>query len=112
MWERGEGCRDAGRDADKDAGRDAGWMDESWQANGSEAGSQEGGKEPRRVPPTHSRILGGIRHKTPGAAPHGARGKRRVDLQGAGQGGSRVTLQEETSQGPAESFTIYTVYLL
>lgn len=42
-------------------------------------------KEPRRVPHTHSRILDGIRHKTPGAAPHGARGKSRVDPEGAGR---------------------------
>lgn len=94
-------------------------MDGSWQANGSDAGKDGGSPEDSKgasegSPHTAGSSVGSDT-KLPvllRMEPEGRAGRIRREP----DGGSRVTLpcsrQEETSQCPAESFTIYTVYLL
>lgn len=98
-----EGCRERCQDVGERGGMQAEMqirMQRGMQAGWMGAGRQVGvtqGRMPgaRRIARrqggcrglhthTQSRILGGIRHKTPGATPHGARGKSRMDPQGAG----------------------------
>lgn len=88
--------RDVGREGRGDAGMQAemqirmqGGMQAGWMGAGRQVGVMQGRMQgARRITRsqggcrgfhTHSRILGGIRHKTPSAAPHAARGKSRMD---------------------------------
>lgn len=117
------GCGREGRDAGMQAemqirmqgGMQAGWMGAGRQT-GVTQGRTEGARRTARSLggfPTHSGILGGIRHKTPGAAPHGARGKSRADPQGAGrreQGNPAVLPAGRNLSVPSR--VIYNIYCI